>query len=178
MTVGKVDITVDEAKVDLNGKPIDGADRVENNEYHLIPGQRYTKDPTMTVAADSEKAYVRMLLTLNCKSELDAIFAPDGIKLDEIFKGYDPACWVFEQETIVNNTVTYEFRYKETVNPAGTAVKLEPLFNEFYVPGSLTGEDLATIENLTITVKGHAIQAAGFDTPQAAWDAFEDQVNP
>lgn len=179
MTVGKVDITVDETEVDINGKPVDDPDRVTSNKYHLIPGQRYTKDPTMTVAADSEEAYVRMLLTLNCKTELDAIFAPDGVELTTIFKGYDASNWRFEKETAdtAANTVTYEFRYKEVVKPTDEAVVLEPLFREFVVPGYLSGEDMASIEDLTITVTGHAIQAAGFNSEVAAWEAFEQQVD-
>ena len=48
-TVGQVDIKLDEAKVDENGEEIQGADRVKTNNYHLVPGMTYTKDPTMTV---------------------------------------------------------------------------------------------------------------------------------
>ena len=67
-TIGKVEITVDEAAVTPEGAPIEGADRVKGNVYHLVPGKTYVKDPTLTVLADSEAAYVRMLLTLNCKT--------------------------------------------------------------------------------------------------------------
>lgn len=178
MTVGKVDITVDEAKVDLNGIAIPDAERVQTNEYKMIPGQIYTKDPTMTVAGDSEEAYVRMLLTISCKNELDAIFAPDGVDLTTIFKGYEKDIWVFTKETVgAANTVTYEFRYKETVKPNGENVVLPALFTSFTVPGELDGEDLESIKNLTITVEGHAIQAAGFDTDDLAWAAFNTQNN-
>lgn len=178
-TVGQVDITVDEAKVNPDGTLVTGADRVTENNYHLIPGQTYIKDPTMTVEADSEEAYVRMLVTLNCKTQLDTIFAP-GVKLDSIFKGWDSTTWRYYQETedTAANTVTFEFRYKNTVAPEDEDVVLEPLFASFTVPGTLDGNDLKSLENLTITVEGHAIQAAGFDTADAAWTAFDAQVNP
>lgn len=177
-TVGQVDITVNEAKVNLDGTPVTGADRVTENQYHMIPGQTYIKDPTMTVAAESEEAYVRMLLTLNCKSELDAVFAPGGIELTKIFNGFDGTNWKYQGETLGANTVTYEFRYKETVKPNGSDVVLDALFDSFTIPGTLDGDDLKTIQNLTITVEGHAIQAAGFDTAGLAWAAFDQQVNP
>ena len=45
-TVGKVNITLDEAAVNADGTEIAGADRVKENNYHLIPGQTYVKDPT------------------------------------------------------------------------------------------------------------------------------------
>ena len=178
MTIGKVDITVDEAKVELNGTLIPGAERVNANQYHLIPGKTYVKDPTLTVAGESEAAYVRMLVTFNCKSQLDAIFDP-GVDLTTIFNGYDASKWSLENKTedTAANTVTYEFRYREIVKPTGEAVVLDSLFDSFTVPGELGGEDLESIKNLTITVEGHAIQAAGFDNADAAWAAFDVQNN-
>lgn len=180
-TVGQVDITVDEAKVDPDGTPVPGADRVTENTYHLIPGQTYIKDPTMTVDKNSEEAYVRMLVTVNCASQLDAVFAPSGANLTSIFNGYDAANWIYETETrdTLSNTITYEFRYKETVDPDGTSdVVLDALFDSITIPGTLDGDDMKSIEDLTITVVGHAIQKAGFDTDDAAWTAFDAQHNP
>lgn len=173
MTVGKVSITVDEADVTSAGVLIPNAARVKENEYHLIPGKTYIKDPTMTVAGDSEAAYVRMLLTLNCKTALDTIFDP-GVALDSIFSGYDASNWHYKGETVdaVADTITYEFRYKAIVTPNGTDVKLDALFDSFTVPGNLDGADLEAIQNLEITVVGHAIQAEGFNTEDAAWIAF------
>ena len=63
-TVGDVSIHVDETAVDPSGKPIPGAARVEENDYHLVPGRSYVKDPTLTIDAGSESAYIRMLVTL------------------------------------------------------------------------------------------------------------------
>ena len=64
-TVGSVAITLDEAKVDENGTPVANADRVKSNEYKLMPGHTYTKDPTVTVEKGSESSYVRMKVTFN-----------------------------------------------------------------------------------------------------------------
>ncbi len=169
-TVGKVKLTLDEAVVGTDGVATGGRTD-EGNAYHLIPGQNYIKDPTVTVSADSEEAYVRMMLTLTCASELDAIFTS---VMTELFEGYDDTVWVYETETpdTANNTVTYEFRYANTVDPQGTAQVLDPLFDKLTVPAALTGAQLETISNLKITVQAHAIQATGFADADEAWNAF------
>ena len=172
-TVGNVHLKLDEAVVDEKGEPTGG--RTETgNAYHLLPGETYTKDPTVTVLKDSEESYVRMMLTLNCASELDAIFAPNGAVLTEMFKGYDATKWTYVDVTRGNdNTITYEFRYFDTVKPEkDTDLVLEALFNTVTVPNTMTGEQLATIADLEITVEAHAIQATGFDTADEAWAAF------
>lgn len=64
-TVGNVSIKLDEAKVTEDGKPVEGADRVHENDYKLLPGLTYTKDPTVTVENGSEESYVRMKVTFN-----------------------------------------------------------------------------------------------------------------
>lgn len=69
-TVGKVAITLDEAKVDSNGKAVEPAERVKANEYHLLPGHTYTKDPTVTVKKGSDESYVRMKVTFNNASQI------------------------------------------------------------------------------------------------------------
>ena len=192
-TVGNVDITVDEDKVNEEGKPLDkdgnvvddviNADRVSDtkddegklvpaNKYHIVPGLTYTKDPTMTVKAKSEESYVRMMVTIDHSKEFDAIFAPEKAKLIEIFNGYDGKTWIYAGETRdeAANTITYEFRYfdkvnnKETVKPAEDAdLVLDALFDSITVPGFITKEQLATVGGFNIVVEGHAIQAAGFE---------------
>ncbi len=82
-TIGKVNIKLDEANVDEGGNVIEGADRVKENSYKLLPGHTYTKDPTVTVLKGSEEAYVRMKVTMNKASDLIALctdpeFAEDG----------------------------------------------------------------------------------------------------
>lgn len=69
-TVGKVKIALDEAKVDTDGTPIAGEKRVTENEYKLMPGHTYTKDPTVTVLEGSEDCYVRLKVTFTNFSKL------------------------------------------------------------------------------------------------------------
>lgn len=82
-TVGKVEIKLDEAKVNADGIPVEGAGRVMENSYKLMPGTTYTKDPTVTVLKGSEDSYVRMKVTFNNATDIIALctdpkFAEDG----------------------------------------------------------------------------------------------------
>ena len=117
-TVGNVQIKLDEADVDEYGVPQGSpAPRVSRNDYKLIPGHEYTKDPTVTVLEGSERSYIKMTVTFSKSRELDAIFAPTGADLTSIFKGYDSTNWICKGNTedASANTRTYEFWYKETV---------------------------------------------------------------
>ena len=173
-TVGQVAINLDEAKVNPDGTPVANADRVKANSYKLLPGHTYTKDPTVTVLGGSESSYIKMTVTFNKAKELDAIFAPNGADLTSIFKGYSRKEWIYKGNTknTTANTRTYEFWYKEAVDAPTTDVKLDALFNSITVPNDITGKQLATIKDMTITVNAYAIQADGFETAEKAWDAF------
>lgn len=86
-TVGKVKITLDEAEVTSDGTPMEGADRVKSNEYHLLPGHTYTKDPTVTVEKGSDESYIRMKVTFNLANALlsgNILINADDYKADEL----------------------------------------------------------------------------------------------
>ncbi len=177
-TVGNVQIKLDEAKANLDGTLIEDAARVEANSYKLLPGHEYNKDPMVTVIVGSEESYIRMMVTISNSRELDAIFAPTGADLIEIFDGYDKNEWTLVNPTGTrndDNTITYEFRYKDTVDAttATADVELDALFDKIIVPGSIDNEQLATLADMTITVNAHAIQADGFVDATAAWTAFD-----
>lgn len=72
-TVGNIRIKLDEAAVNPDGSLVTGYEnRVHSNQYHLLPGQTYIKDPRVTVAYDSEDAYVRMLVKVDNIDQLKA----------------------------------------------------------------------------------------------------------
>lgn len=78
-TVGDINIVLDEADVNITegnkviykefvkgNVAVDNladADRVQGNEYELIPGAEYFKDPKVTVLAGSEPCYVYVKVT-------------------------------------------------------------------------------------------------------------------
>lgn len=176
-TVGQVKIKLDEAKANTDGSLVEGAERVKANSYKLLPGHTYNKDPMVTVLNGSEASYVKMTVTFSKANELDAIFAPNGADLINIFNGYDSANWIYKGNTkdAAADTRTYEFWYKEAVSAPTADVALDALFDSITVPGTITNKQLATIEGMTITVNAYAIQADGFANAEAAWAAFDKQ---
>lgn len=181
-SVGDVRITLDETDVDENGIAIEGAQRVIENEYHLLPGKTYIKDPTVTILSGSQDSYVRMLVTIDHIAELKTIFGDDFLP-GNFVNEYEQEKWLYigNTEDVLNNSVTYEFRYYKIVNgyeeKIAKDIKLEPLFQTFTLPGTITGKQLETIKNLKIVVIAHAMQANGFeDDEEAAWDAFERSI--
>ena len=171
-TVGQVKIKLDEAKANADGSLVAGAARVKANEYKLLPGHTYSKDPMVTVLSGSESSYIKMTVTFSKASALDAIFAPTGVT--SIFNGYDSANWIAKGSTkdATADTRTYEFWYKEAVGASTADVALDALFDSITIPGSITNEQLAAIDGMTITGNAYAIQADGFANAEAAWAAF------
>ncbi|MGI6237062.1 MAG: SipW-dependent-type signal peptide-containing protein [Candidatus Excrementavichristensenella sp.] len=172
-TVGDVEIKLDEAEANEDGSLVPGADRVQANNYKLVPGRTCNKDPMVTVLQGSEPCYVRMTVTFSHASELDEIFEPGGADLINIFNGYDATNWIYQgnAKDAATNTRTYTFWYKAPVT-AENDVALDALFDSITVPGAITNEQLATIEGMTITVNAYAIQAEGFENAADAWAAF------
>lgn len=181
-TVGKVDIIVDETDVDNEGKPIDGAERVKNNEYHLLPGMTYTKDPMVTVKADSADTYIRMILTIHNASAVQDILTKYNLgDFFVLIGGWDQETWLYQGfvENTEENTISFEFRYKEKVLKSTSDIQLPALFDTLSVPGNVTGDELRSLleGGFKMEVFGHAIQAAGFDSEDTAWSSFDDQIS-
>ncbi len=174
-TIGNVEIDLDETAVDTNGVAIPNADRVIENEYHLLPGKTYTKDPQVTIEKDSEDSYIRMLLTITNYNELKTVLG-ENFKPENCITGWDQEKWLITNKTENNDdTITYEFRYYKVVNGKNGKVKLEPLFKNFTVPATLNSEELNAFKNSEIKVVAHAIQASGFTNANDAWNAFAVQ---
>lgn len=178
-TVGQVSLKLDETDVDETGTPIEGVERVIGNEYKLIPGKEYVKDPTMTVLAGSEASYVRLLVTITKAKEIKEVFGNDFLP-EKYVTGWDKTKWVSTSiKENDDNSITYEFRYHEVVtgyvNTKKQDVILTPLFTKFTAPSELTSEDLKKIEGFEIKVVGHGIQATGFKSADEAWLAFDEE---
>ena len=191
-TVGKVDIQLEETDVDEDGKK-------DENEYHLIPGKEYVKDPKLTVLKDSEESYLRIIMTVSGWDAVKEVMKDNDI--DNFFAflgGWDDKEWRYIKltEDPNDNTASFEFRYKKPVSGFdkdgnGIDVSLPELFTKLTVPGSLTMEDLKKLSDagFKMVLEGHAIQSAGFidakdangdlvkpeDAEESAWAAFEEE---
>ena len=187
-TVGNVAITLDEAKVNVNGNPVDAdgkevalakAPRVTGNAYKLIPSHKYTKDPTVHVTDGSEDAYVRMNVKVKNLDKLKAAFpadkyadyyagdAGDVFLLEKLVKGWDSSKWAFQ--SFHTDTATYEFRYTDK---AVAGENLPALFTSIVIPGTVDKAALENLGKVEIVITADAIQAEGFDDAAAAWNAF------
>jgi len=187
-TIGQVRIKLDETNV--NDKPAtpptSGApDRVKANEYHLIPGGEYVKDPTVTMLDGSESAYVRMLVTLTDAADINTVFdqlrdtyPAEDFSTEKFITGWDKEIWpLYEvRPDAVKNQVVYEFRFHQVVTADPAQDQMLPvLFQGFTLPAQLNGQQLELIKDAQIIVEGHAIQVATFLTADDAWAAFDAQ---
>lgn len=149
----------------------------DENEYNIVPGVEYLKDPTVTVLKNSEEAYVRMQVEI---TNYAAVKAALGVADDEILPMLAPDLnttdWQLNAVTVDGDVLKHEFRYKETVEAGTTDVELPALFETFTVPGTLDRDQLQAIAGMKMNVLGQAIQAATFDNADDAWKAFGEQV--
>lgn len=157
-TVGKVNITLDEAKVDDTGTAVTPAERVKENIYKLLPGHTYTKDPTVHFAADSEASY----LFVKVENGIAGIETKESGKT--IAEQIDENGWT----SLAGVDNVY---YKAVDANTGASAIDYAVFGSFAIDGSFTNDTLASCENATVTVTAYAVQKDGFDSASAAWSA-------
>lgn len=160
-TIGKIAITLDEAKVKTDGTP-DGTTRVTGNEYHLLPGHSYGKDPTVHVTANSEDSWI-FVKVVNGISAFEAASVEGGYQS------------IADQIAVKNGwtalTGVDGVYYKEYAKNT-SAVNLE-VFNNFKIDDnaeSITGwANIGAANNVTVTA--YAIQKDGLSVTEA-WAAL------
>ena len=158
-TVGNVNITLDETKTDALGNKVNPEVKVTSNEYNLLPGKDYTKDPTVHVAKNSEDCY----LFVTVKDGIADIEADPTVATQIVTNGWK------EVQTEDDGTKVYVYT-NGTANPEvikkNANVIDKKVFDNFTVKS--TESDLSKYANATITVNGYAIQAVGFEGKTAA----------
>lgn len=154
-TVGKVAITLDEAAVNKDGTYVsDVNNRVEENDYHLIPGHSYIKDPVVHVDSSSENCWI-------------FVKVDNAIKDIENQEGKTIAAQMEENGWQAVSGAENVFAHQNTAN----AGKNLPVFGNFQISGAVGQETLANYAGKTITITAYAVQAEGFDTADEAWAA-------
>lgn len=153
-TVGDVEITLDEAKVNVDGTLFDeGATRVDENEYDLYPAKSYIKDPVVHVADDSRDAWLFVKIDNGLKAIVDVTTIEDQM----IANGWS---LVDGKDNI--------YAYNRVVTKADANVKT---FENFKIKADVDGATLAAYADAKIVVQAYAIQADGFNTSADAWAA-------
>jgi len=154
-TVGKVAITLDEAKVTPDGKPVTPAARVAENTYHLLPGMTYTKDPTIHVSDDSEGCY------LFVKVENDIAAIEGNPKIEEQMTGFG-----WKPVEGVENVYIFAKEGNKYALYKGANVEV---FKSFTIDGStVDNTKLAAYKGETVVVTAYAVQMAGFENTEPA----------
>lgn len=152
-TAGKVAITMTETDVDKYGVK-DGDTRVIANEYKLIPGHTYIKDPTIYVDADSENCW----LFVKVVNEISAVEASGETTIANQLTANG---W-----TRVEGTTNI---YWHDVVAANTEVKV---FEKFVVDVDSDSDDIKPLDGKTVVVTAYAVQTSdNFANAKAAWNA-------
>ena len=156
-TVGSVAITLDEAKVNTDGTVVANADRVKKNDYKLMPGHTYTKDPTVHVAAGSENSWIFVKVE---NGIFDYVYSGNRIE-DQITRENDG--WTALHGA--SNVYYKEYTKSESVTDL-------VVFSNFKIDDE--ADKMAGWGDLTdakVIVTAYAVQKDGFDTAIDAWNA-------
>ena len=154
-TVGKVAITLDEAKVDPDGTAVTPAERVKENAYHLLPGHTYTKDPTVHVQANSEDSFI-------------------FVKVENGIANYEAGTTIAAQ-IAANGWTRLEGVanvYYKTYTKSAESTDL-PVFGSFTIADNANATDGWNnfSAETKVTVTAYAVQKSGFNTAFDAWQA-------
>lgn len=160
---GGIQITLDEGKVDANGKFINQTtNRGDANQYTLVPGKTYDKDPTVTVIANSMDCYIYVAI----KNDLAGAETTDETTNKKIATQMSEKGWV-EQTTDSGYTI---YRYPTKVVKSASDQPFV-LFDNITIDGST---DVSAYSNKTIVIYAVAIQAETFSDASDAWTKAND----
>lgn len=150
---GKVDISLEETKVDEYGHPLTGDDAgktSEGQQYKLMPGGTYVKDPVVIVEKGSHPCW----LFVRVENGISSFEASGNTILTQLGDNG----WTLvpgEQNVYVHDIVD---AYDEE--------KVVPVFSEFTIDGYANNKaewaDIA-VQGATVSVTAYAIQADGFN---------------
>lgn len=172
-TVGNVKMTMDEAKVNTDGTPVENANRVGSNDYILSPGHTYVKDPIVHMDAVSENCYVFIKVENGLGVLEAATSAEDGgyknIAAQITANGWKPlmngttaVAGVYYQEYTKNQT-DRELKVFENFKIADNANTLKNANNQ------VIWDTITDANKITVNVTAYAIQADGMTSAYDAW---------
>lgn len=165
-TLGNISATISEPKWDATASHL------------LMPGDSYLKDPTITIGATSQPAWVFMKVTVTDAAALQAAVtavSPDTDLLGGIAANLMPASWTsMATPSVFGDVKTYIYGYTTTLSASQST---SPIFTEITLPTSVDGSSTYTdlLTGFTITAQGFAVQAANVDTLAEAFTLAQAQ---
>ena len=193
-TMGNVKIVLDEAPVDEEGHAVEEVEkRVTANDYGIdavYPGAVLDKDPTVHNTGKNG-AYIRATVNVSDWMNLCAAFYPDYNK-HFMEEGYEQSLLLLVKElgegwslvgveagdTFALGALDAKFILKyDGVLAAGESTT--PIFEHVYIPtniGSKIGNATPLFDSFKeMKIVAQAIQTNGFDTWEAAFEAYDAQ---
>ena len=176
-TVGDVKIKLDET--DVNNPE---ARTANGNTYNVYPGQTVQKDPIVHNTGKNA-AYIRATVNVSNWMNLVAAYYPDfketfpndgykaalNLLVGELGEGWSVV------EVVKGDTFTIgQFDAKFILKYDGTLAagsETTPMFTQVMVPAGLDNANASTFSS--VKVQAQAIQADGFGTWEAAFNAFD-----
>lgn len=165
-TVGDINITLDET--DLNSTS--GGKTTEGNTYKMVPGATITKDPQVTVKANSEACWLFVQITESTNAKFSDYMTYEVLTKND--KG--------ETEWTALPGVTGVY-YRE-VDATTTDLSFDVLKdNKVSVLDDVTKEQLNALTAdtyPTLTFTAYAVQKSGITTVADAWSQAQSAVVP
>lgn len=179
ITMGNVEITLDEAKVDEFGQELTGekADRTDEGLSYGInaayPGAVVDKDPTVHNVGKNG-AFIRATVTVkDWKKLADTAYTSANDKNDiTLLVGDLGEGWsvVEVKETEGSDAVVFVLKYADVL---AADADTTAIFEKVTVPTVITNETANVLNE--IEIKAEAIQQNGFTTWEAAFAAFDGE---
>lgn len=155
-TAGKIEI-------DLNETDVDKDDNTKANAYKVVPGNKYVKDPVVTVKAGSEECYVFVEIV-----EENNTF--DNGKYIEY--AINTADWTL----VTGETNVYYYREKvnaldKEVVMTSTVLATDADGNNITINPNIEKTDMTAATAAKLTFNAYAVQSANLADANAAWAA-------
>ncbi len=184
-TVGKVKISLDEAKVNEYGQPVDengnvvelkDAPRVIENDYKLVPGRTYVKDPTIYVEEGSEECIVFVLLHIP-KSLSSVIDYNNDLSNQIIGNGWSVDFGEVSVPSELENHSEYRVFSCQKTFKANDKIQF---FSSITIDESATYSQLKGADLSEITITAFAFQNEGTDnmTYGEVWNIIVETCDP
>lgn len=139
-------------------------------EYKFVPGQEYTKDPRVTVKAESEDCYVYVMVTNNLALRIED-------QMTEVVTYQVDTSWRLVDTFVSDdNIITYLYCYNDIVEYSDDDQQLPCVFKEGKIVcngQSVTMENIGDLAGKTMVIKAYAHQVLGIEGGEADETAIE-----